>query len=438
MKRTNVGFLLLSALLLATLSTSVLATVPGDVNDDGIVDASDVQLVINSALGVEGAPNGDINRGGTVDATDVQLVINAALGINIRNLVIPFAGSATCKTCHGGKYDEFIQSGHPYKLSKVVNAQPPEFPFSEVPNTPEGFTWEDMSYVIGGYAWKARFMNQNGSIITDFLEGDPRGPQLTQYNLATQGWVSYSPHEEGTKPYTCGACHTTGWVATGPSGPHQDDLAGIEGTFAEAGVQCEACHGPGGDHVTSMNAADIIKDTSAELCGSCHFRDSQHRIEASGSAGSEFIRHHEQYDELTNGPHTVLKCVSCHDPHKGSHYEGLGGVISECTDCHSKTIERASMAHLDCTDCHMPKATKSAVSAGEGVHRVGDVSTHIFKINADPAAEMFYQEDGKTFANGFLTLDFVCLGCHNGASAHEISEVDQALADVAVSIHGSK
>jgi hypothetical protein len=32
---------------------------------------------------------------------------------------------------------------------------------------------------------------------------------------------------------------------------------------------------------------------------------------------------------------------------------------------------------------------------------------------------MFYQEDGKTFAKGFLTLNFVCLGCHDGSFGRE-------------------
>jgi len=59
--------------------------IPGDVNGDGVVNAVDVQLVINAALGIEIDPSydADINGDGTVNAVDVQLVINAALGIAI-------------------------------------------------------------------------------------------------------------------------------------------------------------------------------------------------------------------------------------------------------------------------------------------------------------------------------------------------------------------
>ena len=56
-------------------------TLTADVNSDGAVDAIDVQMVINAALGipVTGAP--DINRDSSVDAIDVQLAINGALGL---------------------------------------------------------------------------------------------------------------------------------------------------------------------------------------------------------------------------------------------------------------------------------------------------------------------------------------------------------------------
>lgn len=58
---------------------------PADINRDGFVNAIDVQLAINGALGIplEQGLNADINGDGAVNAIDVQLVINAALGIPI-------------------------------------------------------------------------------------------------------------------------------------------------------------------------------------------------------------------------------------------------------------------------------------------------------------------------------------------------------------------
>lgn len=53
-----------------------------DVNSDGRVNATDVQLVINAVLevsGVKGAFNADANEDGAVNAGDVQAVVNSAL-----------------------------------------------------------------------------------------------------------------------------------------------------------------------------------------------------------------------------------------------------------------------------------------------------------------------------------------------------------------------
>jgi len=56
----------------------------GDVNGDGQVNAVDVQLVINAALGLSIVPyNGDVNADSLVNAVDVQLTINAALGLKV-------------------------------------------------------------------------------------------------------------------------------------------------------------------------------------------------------------------------------------------------------------------------------------------------------------------------------------------------------------------
>jgi sugar lactone lactonase YvrE len=54
---------------------------PADVDSNGEIDAVDVQLVINGALGLGGAFDCDIDASGGVDAVDVQLVVNAALGL---------------------------------------------------------------------------------------------------------------------------------------------------------------------------------------------------------------------------------------------------------------------------------------------------------------------------------------------------------------------
>lgn len=62
--------------------TQAAARRPSDINGSGGTDATDVQLVINAALGLDiGGLDADINDDNAVNASDVQLVINAALGL---------------------------------------------------------------------------------------------------------------------------------------------------------------------------------------------------------------------------------------------------------------------------------------------------------------------------------------------------------------------
>jgi hypothetical protein len=322
---------------------------------------------------------------------------------------VEYVGSSTCQTCHVATYDDVFKSGHPYKVNKVVDGMAPTYPFSSVPNPPDGYTWADVSYVIGGYGWKARFIGTDGYIIT-------AGGQ-NQWNLATQGWVDY--HADEVKPYDCGACHTTGWQSLAENGGvNQDGLEGIHGTWSEPGVTCEACHGPGSFHVASQDASDITVDSSTELCNSCHVRGGDETvIPASGG----FTKHREQGNQLYAGTHGgVLSCGSCHDPHIGTKYGHslLGGIEATCESCHAD--QAASNAHLDlggvptCVDCHMPHTAKSAVA--EHAYK-GDVRSHIFGIDTDATktkADMF-SEDGSLEILGATTLDFACYSCHKDA-----------------------
>ena len=65
-----------------TMARDTTAVVPwGDINGDTTVNAVDVQLVINGALGLPGSFDTDVNGSGGTDAIDIQVVINAALGL---------------------------------------------------------------------------------------------------------------------------------------------------------------------------------------------------------------------------------------------------------------------------------------------------------------------------------------------------------------------
>jgi hypothetical protein len=319
-----------------------------------------------------------------------------------------YAGSEFCIDCHAENYNLWKVSGHPYKLMKAEEARNRPIPL------PEGYEWDDITYVIGGYEWKSRYLGTDGYILTTHFDEDGNEVDgLTQYNNETGEWVDY--HAGEMKPYDCGRCHTTGWVADEtPDDPtdNQDGLEGIHGTFEFGGVHCEECHGPG---------MTMEIDDSSEACGRCHIRDDPTTIPASGG----FIRHHEQYNEFLASPHDEsFTCVSCHNPHKKSEFS----IKVDCRDCHGGIA--ASYAgttmddyDVDCIDCHMPEASKSAVAHGP---YQGDIQTHLFRINTDPNAEMFtpdgafvlLDEDGE----GAVTLDYACKQCHQYSSTETLAK----------------
>ncbi len=326
-----------------------------------------------------------------------------------------FAGSESCKACHQQIFEQYEQSGHPYKI-QAVQGGPPEYPSGTspgVPHPPLDEGWKSISYVIGGFAWKARFLDKQGYILT----GENRQYNLPNASLGTEAhWTAYDGGEASRKPYDCGACHTTGWMASGEQGPHQDGLPGIHGTWSEPGVTCEACHGASAAHLASPSE---VKPTTEENCGSCHARGDPGQIDAKDG----LIRHHEQYEDLLASPHKTLACGTCHDPHKSTVYQAGGYLGDEqtCKGCHQNVeIKLAAKKDAGCQACHMPHAVKTAVSKTvsyvDGDVPKGDLRTHIHRISTDLDWKMF--TDGGLFVRkdeegkAYITLDYACLSCH--------------------------
>ncbi len=312
-----------------------------------------------------------------------------------------YVGSAACQACHPELYDQFSMTGHNFQLNRASEAsRPGYYPFGDLHGPPPGHGWGEASYVVGGFWWKALFMDDHGYIIT--------GTEA-QYNVQTDRWVAY---ESGNvKPYDCGPCHTTGYRSSG----HQNNMAGIVGTWALDGIQCERCHGPGSSHVESPYDFAMRIDRSAALCGECHSRGTVSKI----AAASGFIQNHAQYNEMHATKKINFACVDCHDPHVSMHKSNparASALTARCETCHyreaaafaASELPHYELETIGCTECHMPYAVKSA----EGVlgRYRGDVRSHLFRINADSTATMF-TSDGK-YANGYITLEYACLRCH--------------------------
>jgi hypothetical protein len=338
-----------------------------------------------------------------------------------------FVGSDTCGDCHFVQAEQQEQHGHSNILTPV-DGEAPEFPHDYVVEPPEGYTWDDISFVNGGFTNSIRFLDQNGYVITGTSE-----EAMTQYDLpivdertgdviAEGRWVAYRPGEP-ERAYTCGSCHTTGY--NHDRNTHMYDMPGLVGEWAEEGVQCEECHGAGSLHVEDPISVNMLVDGSSESCANCHYRGEVGDVDARDG----FLRYHEQYDEVLKTPHAALDCVACHDPHRSVQYADedanpMQGLRNVCTDCHFSTVssEEHIVAGVTCVDCHMAPAVANA-NRNEELHW-GDTSTHLFQINTNPDAEQF-NDDGSV-SMPYLTLSYVCTRCH----------VDTPIEDLAAAASG--
>ena len=343
-----------------------------------------------------------------------------------------YKGDDKCMLCHNSAnaklgyniYEEYTKTGHPYKLNKITGDAQPTYPANTSPGypAPAGKKFSDFSYVIGGYGWKARFVQPDGMVYVG---------QGVQYNLVTKQWVAYNDGKPTKYDYNCFKCHTTGPSTDGswPAG-----TTGF-GTFAQPGIRCEGCHGPAsdatGDHTTDpsykpFRTGDNLKVTR---CGDCHQRGGITNVVP---ASSGFVEHHEQLNEFRASKHgdgkgTDLTCISCHDTHIALHYKNVAGtgfkaIKIKCRDCHGdKTIKinNTITKSADCIDCHMSYTGKSAIGVQTGNGWKGDIRSHVMAINTNNVNKTtgMFTADGKALlldANGLAaaTLDFACLGCH--------------------------
>jgi hypothetical protein len=197
----------------------------------------------------------------------------------------------------------------------------------------------------------------------------------------------------------CFGCHTV----------HATTMSGFEPLHAEAGLGCEACHGPAAGHVaaarpggstgllkeTVFNPAKLSPADSIDFCGACHRStgDVSAFLTPQIASSTAVVRFQPYRLEESRCWRTTrderLTCVACHDPHqrlerKASSYDG------KCLRCHAAGAAKGAADHAGkvcpkavqgCVSCHMPKVRVASmhadftdhfirvVQAGEGVRR---------------------------------------------------------------------
>ncbi len=156
----------------------------------------------------------------------------------------------------------------------------------------------------------------------------------------------------------CLPCHTVGF---GDDGGFVDRAT----TDALAGVQCENCHGAGGEHARDPlnDSVKPVIDISADRCGACH-QDSHH---PNFEQWSEAL--HSQVNEtvtgdLLEGGATVNNCGICHSGDVFYRVNILGETVPEDAFV---GLAPEDLTPITCAICHDPHArTGNAAAPDEG------------------------------------------------------------------------
>jgi tetratricopeptide (TPR) repeat protein len=197
---------------------------------------------------------------------------------------------------------------------------------------------------------------------------------------------------------SCLECHSSGMrpPANGTENKYSMPL------FAQNGVGCERCHGPGADHLRGgpmVNPAKLAPERRDSICMQCHLEGSV-AIERSGHHLSDFrpgdrlddfVHHYvltsdqasglganSQFEALAQSAckkksGDAMSCASCHDPHDSPAKEQRASYFrGKCLACHGAAFGAKHHADRpDCTACHMPASLSADISHTEVTdHRI--------------------------------------------------------------------
>jgi hypothetical protein len=307
-----------------------------------------------------------------------------------------YVGGAVCKACHGKiallqettpmyhagiradqseilkahGHLEFQDAGYRYSLVHAVSGV--TYSVTDGANSAAG----TVAWAFGaGEIGQTYLLEENGS----YTEG-----RLSYYSALgaldiTVGQAADTPLEMGTAlgrmmnrdaAQHCFGCHTTAAITSGVFEPEK----------ATPGLSCEACHGPGAEHVAAiraqhyerasaviMNPSRLSSSDSVDFCGACHRTWADVTMRMPAKLGVFSVRFQPYRLEKSrcwgeNGDARIT-CIACHDPHQPLTRESRS-YDPKCLACHlagkpprpqTAMAPACKVSTNNCVSCHMPK-----------------------------------------------------------------------------------
>ena len=348
-----------------------------------------------------------------------------AAAATLSTLSTGYTGSGVCATCHDTQYEAWENSAHAWAMKSDVHDkaratfEPTPIAFgdsgsirfprslssqvtvevSEQDNDEELESGErDVVYLFGNRAIEQHLI----------LDHDGRYQALpVGFDLEKQEWFDLFPGDaRGVEDWghwsnrgmtansECIVCHTTGFEKG-----YDTAKDSYQTTWAELGVGCEACHGPGATHVEEQRNAGTEGSypssygmfdtaTTLETCAPCHSLRREvwpgfvpGGVTPGGQVTGSWLNYFEpvlldepefHFDGQLSGEayewasflqsrmhREGVTCSNCHEIHSGA-LKQEGNAL--CVSCHEPKF--ASIEHTHhasdnegalCVNCHMPK-----------------------------------------------------------------------------------
>jgi len=317
-----------------------------------------------------------------------------------------YAGSARCATCHAEITRAHAATRHSHTFhhgAKLLSLPRPTAPLADPDDSKvrhifvqEGSKLKVRSYidpriyeVVVDYAFgtQDRYLTMVGRD----GDGGSRALRLSYYHEpARSGWgrtsgdVGTAADPQNLRGQSvsvrdgvvrCLQCHVTN-----PRAFRDPDRTGSGPEAADAGIGCERCHGPGGNHIAAVEAdlADraIVSagpgsgEAATGQCRDCHIVGDATEI-ANRREESIWVRSPGitmTFSRCYTESPGALSCLTCHEPHRDSE-RSASFYEQKCITCHltagspsgtsPKPDSRGIVCKVnptrDCLKCHMPK-----------------------------------------------------------------------------------
>lgn len=300
-----------------------------------------------------------------------------------------FVGAANCASCHTDQSARHNLTSHAHALSRASEhrlandfagdaGRPPGFRFvfssrdgavHMEASSEDDHLEMDVEWAFGAGSQGVTFVSRGNEawylehsmtyFPADGVFDRTPGHDHAAKNLTEAAGILYPLHDPEHGVAQCFECHSTGPVSAPP--------AGIR--VSEQGVQCESCHGPGGDHVTAVklgetaaarasitNPGSLDPRALSDLCGQCHRPPGA--ADASGFDPSDpwNVRHAPPYLDRSAcfRQSGELSCSNCHPAHEPLAHAQPAVYARRCRECHESVEHTTTVNQDSCVECHMP------------------------------------------------------------------------------------